>query len=46
VEVIVLPSVKEEDTFTFMDSVVKRKKIAPMSLKEIEKIVHEVRGVK
>ena len=46
VEVIVLPSVKEEDTFTFLDSVVKRKKIAPMSLKEIEKIVHEVRGVK
>jgi hypothetical protein len=46
VEVIVLPSVKEEDTFTFTDSVVKRKKIAPMSLKEIEKIVHEVRGVK
>jgi len=46
VEVIVLPSVKEEDAFTFTDSVVKRKKIAPMSLKEIEKIVHEVRRVK
>jgi len=46
VEVIVLPSAKEEDIFTFTDSVVKRRKIAPMSLKEIEKVVHEVRGVK
>ena len=46
VEVIVLPSVKEEDIFSFTGSVVKKKKIAPMSLKEIEKIVHEVRGVK
>ena len=46
VEVIVLPSVKERDIFTFTDSVVKKKKIAPMSLREIEKIVHEVRGVK
>jgi len=45
VEVIVLPSA-EEDIFTFMDTAVKKKKIAPMSLKEIEKIVHEVRGVK
>jgi len=46
VEVIVLPSVKEGDIFTFTDSVVKKKKIAPMSLREIEKIVHQVRGVK
>jgi predicted DNA-binding antitoxin AbrB/MazE fold protein len=46
VEVIVLPSVKEEDIFSFADSVLKKKGIAPMSLKEIEKVVHEVRGVK
>jgi predicted DNA-binding antitoxin AbrB/MazE fold protein len=46
VEVIVLPSVKEEDIFSFTDSVLKKKGIAPMSLKEIEKVVHEVRGVK
>jgi hypothetical protein len=32
--------------FSFTDSVLKKKGIAPMSLKEIEKVVHEVRGVK
>ena len=42
VEVIVLPA--ERDIFDFMDEVVRKKKIAPMTLKEIEKIVHEVRG--
>lgn len=45
VEVIVMPSGKE-DIFSAMDAVVKKKKLAPKSLKEIEKIVHEVRGVK
>ena len=46
VEVIVLPAGKGEDIFSYMDKVVQRKKIAPMSLKKIEKMVHEVRGVK
>jgi len=46
VEIIVLPSAKEEDIFTFVDTVVKKRKITPMSLKEIEKIVHEARGVR
>lgn len=46
VEVIVFPVGKEEDIFSFMDQVVKKKKIAPMNLKEIEKIVHEARAGK
>ena len=46
VEVIVLPSGGEEDIFAFTDSLVKKKKIAPMSLKEIENIVHEVRRIR
>lgn len=45
VEVIVLPA-EEEDIFDSMDAVVKKKKLALMTMKEIEKIVHEVRGVK
>lgn len=46
VEVIVLPAGKEEDIFSFMDKVVKKKKITPMSLKQIEKVVHDVRAGK
>ncbi len=46
VEVIVLPAKGKGDIFEFMDEVIKKKRIAPMSLKEIEKIVHAVRGVK
>ena len=46
VEVIVLPAGKEENIFKYMDRATQSKKIPPMSLKEIEKIVHEVRGVK
>ena len=45
VEVIVLPA-EEKDIFDSMDAVVKKKKLAPMTMKEIEKIVHEVRGVR
>lgn len=45
VEVIVLPVEGEIDVFDYMDDLVKRKKIAPMNLKEIEKVVHEVRGI-
>lgn len=44
VEVIVIPAA-EEDIFTFMDKTVKKKKIAPMTMKEVEKIVHEARGL-
>lgn len=44
VEVIVIPAA-EEDVFAFMDKTVKKKKIAPMTMKEVEKIVHEVRGL-
>ena len=46
VEVIVLPSREKEDVFDFIDNVVNKKKIKPMSLKEVEKLVHEVRGIK
>jgi hypothetical protein len=46
VEVIVLPASEREDIFNFMDNVMLRKKIAPLGMKEIEKIIHEVRGVK
>ncbi|MBI4390015.1 MAG: hypothetical protein HY580_07530 [Nitrospinae bacterium] len=45
VEVIVLPA-GEEDIFNFMDKTVKRKKLAPMSLKQIEKVVHSARAGK
>lgn len=43
VEVIVFPASEEEDIFSFMDKVVKKKKITPMSLKQVEKVVHDVR---
>jgi len=45
VEVIILPS-EEKDIFSYTDELVKKKGIKPMSMKEIEKIVHEVRGVR
>jgi len=32
------------DVFSFMDTVVKNKKIAPLSMKQVEKIVHDVRS--
>ena len=46
VEVIIFPAGNGEDVFSYMDNVVQRKKIVPMSLKKVGKIVHEVRGVK
>jgi hypothetical protein len=46
VEVIVLSADKREDIFRFTDSLTKTHGIKPLSLNEIEKIVHEVRGVK
>ncbi len=44
VEVIVFPAKEEGDIFSYMDEVVKKKKIAPMTLRNIEKIVHEVKS--
>lgn len=46
VEVIIFPAGEGKDIFNYVDSAVKKKRIAPMTLKQIEKIVHEVRGVK
>ena len=46
VEVIVFPSEKKEDIFDFMDKTARRKGIKPLGLREIEKVVHEVRGVR
>jgi metal-responsive CopG/Arc/MetJ family transcriptional regulator len=46
VEVIVLPAGNTEDIFEFTDSFTKKRGIRLMSMKEIERIVHEVRGVK
>jgi hypothetical protein len=46
VEVIVLPSEKAGDIFDFADKIAKKRKIAPLSLKEVEKIVHDVRRAK
>jgi len=46
VEVIVLPAAEREDIFYFMDNVMLRKKMAPWGMKEIEKIIHEARGVR
>jgi hypothetical protein len=45
VEVIVFPAAAgKKDIFNFMDTVVKKRKITPMSMKQLEKIVHEVRA--
>ena len=46
VEVIVLPATDEEDVFTAMDRVVKAKGIKTFTMKQIEKIVHDARGVR
>jgi len=45
VEVIVFPTVDGEDVFPSMDRIVKRKGIKPLTMKQVEKIVHDVRGV-
>jgi predicted DNA-binding antitoxin AbrB/MazE fold protein len=45
VEVIVLPVAEgKKDIFDFMDTVVRKRRISPLSLKQVEKIVHEVRS--
>ncbi len=46
VEVIVLPSQKTGDIFDLADKIVKKRKIAPLTMKEVEKIVHDVRRAK
>ncbi|MGD0237231.1 MAG: hypothetical protein ABSC55_22210 [Syntrophorhabdales bacterium] len=46
VEVIVLPSQKTGDIFDLADKTVKKRKIAPLTMKEVEKIVHDVRRAK
>jgi hypothetical protein len=46
VEVIVFPSRKAGDIFDFVGRIAKKRKIAPLSVKEVEKIVHDVRRAK
>jgi len=46
VEVIVFPVADEEDVFDAMDSVVKKKGIKPLTMKQVERIVHDARGVR
>jgi uncharacterized protein (UPF0264 family) len=46
VEVIVLPSQETGDIFDLADKTVKKRKIAPLTMKEVEKIVHDVRRAK
>ncbi len=40
------PSEKTVDIFDFAEKIAKKTKIAPLSLKEVEKIVHDVRRAK
>jgi hypothetical protein len=40
------PSEKTGDIFDFADKIVKKRKIAPLSLKEVGKIIHDVRRTK
>lgn len=37
---------RDEEIFSFMDKEVKKKRIAPMNLKQIEKFVHKARAEK
>lgn len=46
VEVIILAAGEEEGIFSFTEKVVQKKKIAPMGMKQIEKVVYEVRAGK
>jgi hypothetical protein len=45
VEVIVFPMEDGEDVFPTMDRIVKKKGIKPLTMKQVEQIVHDVRGV-
>ena len=41
----VFPMEDGEDVFPTMDRIVKKKGIKPLTMKQVEQIVHEVRGV-
>jgi hypothetical protein len=45
VEVIVLPAAAEDDVFASMDKIVRKKGIKPLTMKQVERIVHDARGV-
>lgn len=46
VEVIVLPAADEEDVFASVDKIVKKRGIKPLTMKQVERIVHDARGVR
>jgi hypothetical protein len=46
VEVIVLPVSDEENVFDAINGVVKKRGIKPLTMKQVEKIVHEARGIR
>jgi hypothetical protein len=46
VEVIVFPMADGEDIFQTMDRIVKKKGIKHLTMKQVEKIVHDGRGVR
>jgi len=46
VEVIVLPAAGGDDVFSTMDRIVKIRGIKPLTMKQVEKIVHDARGVR
>ncbi len=46
VEVIILPAADEADVFAAMDKMVKKKGIKPLTMKQVERIVHEARGIR
>ncbi len=46
VEVIVFSTTDGEDVFQTMDRIVKKKGIKPLTMKQVERIVHDVRGVR
>jgi hypothetical protein len=46
VEVIVFPIEDGEDVFPTMDRIVKKRGIKPLTMKQVEQIVHDVRALK
>ncbi|MFH1973993.1 MAG: hypothetical protein ABIJ52_00345 [Pseudomonadota bacterium] len=46
VEIIVFPMEDDEDVFPTMDRIVKKRGIKPLTMKQVEQIVHDVRGVR
>jgi len=46
VEVIVFPMADGEDVFPKIDRIVKKKGIKPLTMRQVEKIVHDFRGVR